>query len=438
MSRMRREETALDWYRRAREEQQHRRRTQRRRQHDDGEFDHAGTSPQSARKRPRSHEWWRPAVNTQHQAAAVANPPTTTSCEDLHQAFWERGTGLSYLDAAWRVPRDDDDEYNSDDDCGYQNHELPGLRRHVPSDILLLEGPTAKTWTLRSLVARFLVHTRSTTATDSDTTATENTPQVLVLDSTLEWTRPGCPALARVVRASLVKNSSHPSEPAALQTQIEDCLDRVHIVTADTLLDWIPILQVVASTLRPSKLGATSTTPASDSTGNPTSSSNNSSSTPWLVVWDGFPGPPAYSGASGGTNTTATGGAGGTSMTMNASMVAAAAAPASMEDWWEVVRAWYRVVEAANPLTRFVLTTRHPKTFRALADLGQKRRQRQRRRQGDNRIHRLNGGAGRRLQRILLQPRATPKDCQAHVVVVDPWTKPPPFAFSLSLDGILS
>ncbi len=150
-------------------------------------------------------------------------------------SFFRSGSGISFMDAAFR--------------------------RHTPTlPVIHLTGDVAKTWTLLSLAARFVVQTRPSQFT---TTTADVLPQVLWLDSHQQVT---ASKLAHVVRSTLLRHiqtaMADAHDEQLFNQDLQDCCERIHLARAAT--DWVPLLECWRHQLA-----------AFDSH-------------PTLIVWDGF------------------------------------------------------------------------------------------------------------------------------------------------------
>ncbi|GAX22832.1 hypothetical protein FisN_24Lh116 [Fistulifera solaris] len=155
-------------------------------------------------------------------------------------SFFRSGSGISFMDAAFRRHTTD---------------TLP---------VIHLMGDVAKTWTLLSLAARFVVQTRPSQFTFT-TTSADILPQVLWLDSHQEVI---ASQLAHVVRSTLLRHMNTAmadvNDERQLAHDLQDCCERIHVARVATD-DWVPLLECWRHQLAVS---------ASDY--------------PTLILWDGF------------------------------------------------------------------------------------------------------------------------------------------------------
>ena len=163
-------------------------------------------------------------------------PQNSTSAAWL---FWRGKTGLTFLDAALRRPA-----ANS-------------------TTIVAIHGEIAKTWTIVSLAARFVVNTRESQfprnedIDEEPTAAAGPPPQVIVLDGGLDVT---FPKLAYAVRSCLLRQDA-----VDFEGDTQDCLRRIHIIPTTTqMLDWVPVLECIKYRLR------------------------QTAGAPTVILWDGF------------------------------------------------------------------------------------------------------------------------------------------------------
>eukprot|EP00934_Nitzschia_sp_Nitz4_P000916 Nitzschia sp. Nitz4//scaffold51_size120721//77295//78290//NITZ4_003736-RA/size120721-processed-gene-0.97-mRNA-1//-1//CDS//3329553889//916//frame0 len=198
------------------------------------------SQPQSTMIEETALDWWHRSASFQRwkRSQEAAQPPQNPS-QAAHK-FLQGHSGISYIDHAWR--------------------QRWGFDPAFQDLLLVLEGPIAKTWTLRTLAARFVVATRPALFPNADASLTkDNLPNVILLDSTFAFANPQ--VMYRMVRSTLLKNSA---EPLLSEETIQDCLERIHVCHAkDVLMGWIPVLEVLRNALQ-------------------------TSATPTLILWDGF------------------------------------------------------------------------------------------------------------------------------------------------------
>ena len=186
-----------------------------------------------------AHDWFQRSKRKRAQDEIPKDPSSAA------WAFLRSGAGISFMDAAFR--------------------------RHIMADtlpVIHITGDVAKTWTILSLAARFVVHTRASQFSSSLVHSSGDVvhPQVIVLDSNQEVTGP---KLAHVVRSTLLghMNTSMASCEEELQfaKDLTACLERIHVASSCHSTDWVPILESLRHQLAPL---------ASDH--------------PTLILWDGF------------------------------------------------------------------------------------------------------------------------------------------------------
>lgn len=158
-------------------------------------------------------------------------------------SFLRSGSGISFMDAAFR--------------------------RHVSDTlpVIHITGDVAKTWTIMSLAARFVIKTRASQFSSSSVNSADFVhPQVIVLDSNHEVTGP---KLAHVVRSTLLgqidTSMASCEEELHFEKELKGCLERIHVASSCHSTDWVPILESLRHQLAPL---------ASDH--------------PTLILWDGF------------------------------------------------------------------------------------------------------------------------------------------------------
>jgi len=177
-----------------------------------------------------AYEW----LQRSRRKLAIAEIP-----RDPSSAAWafmrKDGTGIAFVDAALRR----------------QTDQLP---------VIDVRGDIGKTWTILSLASRFVFATRPSQfqKTLDDTIPL---PQVIILDSTYDVT---APKLAYTIRSNLLRKMES-SDEQAFQEDMESCLRRIHVASADDTGGWVPILESIRCKLAPF-----------------------SSEHPTLVLWDGF------------------------------------------------------------------------------------------------------------------------------------------------------
>lgn len=165
-------------------------------------------------------------------------PPTNPA--EAATRFLQGTSGISYVDAVWK-----------------QQDEENWMERKLRNCILLLEGNAGKTWTLRSLAARFVVTTRPSRFKGNPGAL----PYVVVLDSLFDWVGSTHTSLiSNVVRSTLMRQQTEPLEEDVLL----EALNRIHIASADDALDWVAILEVLRYQFLKNE------------------------DTPILLIWDGF------------------------------------------------------------------------------------------------------------------------------------------------------
>jgi hypothetical protein len=129
--------------------------------------------------------------------------------------------------------------------------------------VIHLMGDVAKTWTLLSLAARFVVQTRSSQFSSS---SADVLPQVLLLDSNQEV---NASKLAHVVRSTLLRHINTSMADAREERQFADdlqgCCERIHVARSCHSTDWVPLLECWRHQLAPW-----------------------TSDHPTLILWDGF------------------------------------------------------------------------------------------------------------------------------------------------------
>lgn len=193
---------------------------------------------------------WYLRSERQRAAAQIPTDPSSAAA-----AFVRGKSDFAPLDAAWRTPSSSFLPANNSKSYA-TNHP-----------VVILEGSIGKTWTLLSLAARFVVFTRASRFSDHEvmeetespstrpqhnqTTSTTNfqPPQVVLLDSNWDMTMP---KLAYMVRSTLLREPSSSSSSSdtfrvteeTLESEVEDCLRRIHLATVDEVQDaWVPILE---------------------------------------------------------------------------------------------------------------------------------------------------------------------------------------------------
>lgn len=221
-------------------------------------------------------DWWQRSKRHRNENGPVAAP------KDPGTAAWAfgrptavRGTGIAFVDAALR-------RQAVATPAAAAATSIPShLNCHSSSlPVLDIRGDsfTGKTWTLVSLAARFVVATRPAQfpglVQDEDILL----PQVIFLDSTYDVT---VPKLSYAVRSMLLRklSSTTPVEDDSSDCRLEstqdpsqvfesdmkDCLSRIHLATADDLAGWVPVLETIRQQL-----------------------SQAASEHPTVLLWDGF------------------------------------------------------------------------------------------------------------------------------------------------------
>jgi hypothetical protein len=185
-------------------------------------------------------------------AAATPQDPASAAWAFVRPTSAAGGTGIAFLDAALRRRPSRAD------------NALP---------VVEIRGDVGKTWTLVSLAARFVVATRPSQFAERDESSSWTTalPQVVVLDSKYDVTTS---KLAYAVRSTLLRRLSNSSREV-FERDMEDCLGRIHVATADDIGGWVPLLEALRCSLTPLE-----------------------SDTPTLVLWDGFLSEPGQTEAS--------------------------------------------------------------------------------------------------------------------------------------------
>jgi hypothetical protein len=214
------------------------------------------------------------------------------------------GTGLEFIDAALR--------------------KRPISPSSSSSMIVMdVRGSVGKTWTIISLAARFVVATRPSRFLSPNS---NNLPQVLLFNARYDV---AIPKLVYAIRANLLLRSSaskittthdrmqqHPvreDEPCfadretldyngnhnddwlrQLETEIQECLSRIHIVQTTTPSEWVPILECIRHQIADNQNHSRNYDNNDDGNHHPTNNSNHthtnnhSSDAFTLILWDGF------------------------------------------------------------------------------------------------------------------------------------------------------
>lgn len=268
------------------------------------------------------------------------------------RAFLYNGTsGIAPLDKAWKLCflaalGNSRGTTMTNISAGLQHHvhhhqlnALTWSAGHLPPPpLVLLEGPrdTGKTWMLLSLAARFVVATRrscqfeddqgngetdnqSAVAEDSrgemaaeksDTTKGKSNhlkappqPIVIILNSTYDLT---ISQLTQVLRSSLMKQyqkhgyqcnedsgKAKTQQQQQLETDMEDCLGRIHVTQVDDGSGWVAVLEALRHVLRERREteDRSTTTDLQSSKEQEQNSSTPpppTTSTPVLLLWDGI------------------------------------------------------------------------------------------------------------------------------------------------------
>ena len=193
---------------------------------------------------------------------------TTTSPQDPASAalsFLRGNSGIAYVDEAWkRISRQ---RLLSPAGMSQTNsHSSQSSSRHFHqqqhnSSVVVLEGSVGKTWTLLSLAARYVVATRASRFANEnsddnnpfpmtmDEEDVSQQPQVILLDSSFDIT----PRILRhVVRSTLLRQQSNISEDM-VDLELQFCLQRIHVITVDTISDWVPVLELLQYSIRDQK-----------------------------------------------------------------------------------------------------------------------------------------------------------------------------------------
>jgi len=230
-------------------------------------------------------DWWQRASLHRRRRRRRHHPPPVVPATDPTSAarnLWQGTSGIAYMDAAWRPTA-----WSSCD---------------LPPPVVVLEGNVGKTWTLRSLAARFVVATRPSRFAvgepTGNTTTTTTLPQVLILDSNHDFAPAQTPALAKVVRSTLLRQPSSLSSSSSsatagsdLESEWQECLERIHIVSPGTTTeeDWMATLEVLRQHCRAAAETTTHSNTNDDDDDDEPHHSHASKDSALLVLWDGCP-----------------------------------------------------------------------------------------------------------------------------------------------------
>jgi hypothetical protein len=217
-----------------------------------------------------AYDWWQRSKRQHSCATASPKDPGTAAWAFCRPTSANGGTGIAFVDSALRRQR--------------QQHGVAtttaiavgATTSHCSLPVVDIRGDsfTGKTWTVVSLAARFAVATRQSQFPEVQEDDSLS-PQVILLCSNYDVT---VPKLSYAVRSMLLRklSSSQVEGTAASQectdpsevfeSDMNDCLSRIHIATAEDLSGWVPVLETIRQQL---------SQPAS--TDHPT-----------VLLWDGF------------------------------------------------------------------------------------------------------------------------------------------------------
>ena len=169
----------------------------------------------------------------QRSQKAKAAPPSDVAAAAW--AFCRGGTGIAFVDVA--------------------------LKRSQNLPVVDIRGNKGKTITAMSLVARYVVATRSSQYSSDSGDDQITAPHAFLLDSCFDVF---IPRLVHIVRSTLLRKITGTCDEEDLQNDLEVFLRRIHIVTSsDGMAGWVPLVETLRHRL-------------------------NTLTFPTLVVWDGF------------------------------------------------------------------------------------------------------------------------------------------------------
>jgi hypothetical protein len=165
------------------------------------------------------------------------------------------GTGIAFVDAALR--RQPSTAMNNNNNT-FMKASTTLSTDQLP--VIEIRGSCAKTWTLLTLAARFVVATRPSQFDHSDNVETSSLPQVILLDSTFDHS---IPQLVHVVRSTLLRRAGENMDQFG--HDLNQCLARIHIVSLTESYEAVAVLETFRAALAPSQ-----------------------SERPTLILWDGY------------------------------------------------------------------------------------------------------------------------------------------------------